>query len=64
MEKENYINKKQKREKTFPDKLNHIIKNIVVVIIWISIFGKILFIFYTLSWLQMTYFAKHADLEA
>jgi len=44
--------------------MNHIIKNIVVVIIWISIFGKILFIFYTVSWLQMTYFAKHADLEA
>ncbi len=64
MEKENYINKKQKREKTFPDKLNRIIKNIVVVIIWISIFGKILFIFYTVRWLQITYFAKHADLEA
>lgn len=43
MKKENYTNKKQKREKTFSDKLNYIIKNTIAVIIWISIFGKILF---------------------
>jgi len=43
MKKENYTNKKQKREKTFSDKLNCIIKNTIAVIIWILIFGKILF---------------------
>lgn len=43
MKKENYTNKKHKREKTFSDKLNYIIKNIIAVIIWISISGKILF---------------------
>ena len=43
MKKENYINKKQKREKTFPNKLNHIIKNLIAIIIWITISGKILF---------------------
>jgi len=43
MKKENYTNKKQKREKTFSDKLNYVVKNIIAVIIWISISGKILF---------------------
>jgi len=43
MKKENHTNKKQKREKTFSDKLNYIIKNIIAIIIWISISGKILF---------------------
>lgn len=43
MKKENYTNKRQKREKTFSDKLNYIIKNIIAVIIWISISGKTLF---------------------
>jgi len=43
MKKENHNNKKQKREKTFSDKLNYIIKNIIAIIIWISIPGKILF---------------------
>ena len=43
MEKESYNNKKQKKEKTFFDKLNYIIKNIIAVFVWVSIFGKILF---------------------
>ena len=43
MKKKNNINKKQKREKAFSDKLNYIIKNIISVTIWISIFDKILF---------------------